>query len=342
VNAHQTNVWVNAQTGDRTLASLPLFHSYGMTMCMNANVLGGATMLLVPDPRDTKDILKTIDRHRPAYYPGVPAMYVAINNHPQVTRYDLSSIKACCSGAAPLPVEVQQRFQEITGGRLVEGYGLSEASPVTHGNPTHGECRIGTIGVPWPDTDVKIVDPDTGEREADIGEVGELCIRGPQVMKGYWHMPTETANVLRVHPEGGDPWLHTGDLARMDQDGYFHIVDRKKDMILGAGGYNIYPREIEEVLYEHPKVVEAAAVGIPIEDKGERVKIYVVLKEGETATKEEFITFCKENLAPYKVPKFVEFRHELPKTLVGKVLRRALLEEELDRKTGPDGASGPA
>jgi long-chain acyl-CoA synthetase len=341
VNAYQTNVWVDAQAGDRTLTSLPLFHSYGMTMCMNTSVLGGGTMILVPDPRDTDDILKNIDRHHPAYYPGVPAMYVAINNHPQVPKYDLSSIKTCCSGAAPLPMEVQQRFQEITGGRLVEGYGLSEASPVTHGNPAYGECRIGTIGVPWPDTEVKIVDADTGEREVDIGEVGELCIRGPQVMKGYWRMPTETTNVLRVHPEGGDPWLHTGDLARMDQDGYFQIVDRKKDMILGAGGYNIYPREIEEVLYEHPKVMEAAAVGIPIEGKGERVKIYVVLKEGETATSEEFVAFCKENLAPYKVPKLVEFRHELPKTLVGKVLRRALLEEELDRKTGPDAPSSP-
>jgi long-chain acyl-CoA synthetase len=341
-NAYQINVWVNAQAGERTLASLPLFHSYGMTMCMNASVLAGATMILVPDPRDTGDVLKNIDRHRPAYYPGVPAMYVAINNHPQVNRYDLSSIKACCSGAAPLPAEVQQRFQEITGGRLVEGYGLSEASPVTHGNPAYGKCYIGTIGVPWPDTEAKIVDADAGEEEVDVGQVGELCVRGPQVMAGYWRMPAETTNVLRVHAEGGAPWLHTGDLARMSKNGYFQIVDRKKDMILGAGGYNIYPREIEEVLYEHPQVREVAAVGIPVEDKGEQVKIYVVLKEGETATEEELIAFCKENLAPYKVPRFVEFRDELPKTLVGKVLRRALLEEEHDRETGPNRSSGPA
>ena len=225
-------------------------------------------------------------------------------------------------------MEVQQRFQRLTGARLVEGYGLSEASPVTHANPIFGDNRVGTIGVPWPDTEVKIMDADTGERELGGGEEGELCVRGPQVMRGYWQMPTETANTLRSHDDGGGPWLHTGDIARMDQDGYFQIVDRKKDMILGAGGYNIYPREVEDVLYEHPKVVEAAAVGIPVPDKGERVKAYVVLQEGESATEEEIIAFCRENLAPYKVPKFVEFRDDLPKSMVGKILRRVLLEEE--------------
>jgi long-chain acyl-CoA synthetase len=255
-------------------------------------------------------------------------MYVAINNHPDVHKYDLSSIEACNSGAAPLPVEVQQRFQELTGARLVEGYGLSEASPITHANPAFGEDRVGTIGLPWPDTEVKIVDAETGDHVLGVGDVGELCVRGPQVMKGYWQMPTETANALRRDPDGGGPWLYTGDLAVMDADGYFQIVDRKKDMILGAGGYNIYPREIEDVLYEHPKILEAAAAGVPLEGKGERVKAYVVLKEGETATEAEIISFCREHLAPYKVPKFVEFRDELPKTLVGKVLRRALVEEE--------------
>jgi long-chain acyl-CoA synthetase len=260
-------------------------------------------------------------------------MYVAINNHPDVNKYDLTSLKVCNSGAAPLPVEVQQRFQELTGARLIEGYGLSEATPVTHANPAYGESRIGTIGVPYPDTEVKIVDLVTGENVMGIGETGELCIRGPQVMKGYWGMPTETANALRPDADGGDPWLYTGDLAIMDEDGYFQIVDRKKDMILGAGGYNVYPREIEDVLYEHPKVLEAAAAGIPVAGKGERVKVYIVLKEGETATKEEFLAFCQENLAPYKVPKFVEFRDDLPKTLVGKVLRRALVEEEIKRQS---------
>jgi long-chain acyl-CoA synthetase len=204
----------------------------------------------------------------------------------------------------------------------VEGYGLSEATPVTHANPIFGENRIGTIGLPFPGTDSKIVDVETGKRDLPPGEVGELIIRGPQVMKGYWQMPTETTNVLR------DGWLHTGDMARMDEDGYFQIVDRKKDMILGAGGFNVYPREVEEVLYQHPKVKECAVVGIPMEDKGERVKAYIVLKEGETATEEELIEFCKENLIYYKRPKFIEFRDELPKTMVGKVLRRVLLEEE--------------
>jgi long-chain acyl-CoA synthetase len=335
VNAYQTNVWANAvEAEDRTLTTLPLFHSYGMTMCMNASVLGAGTMILIADPRDLDDILKNIDKHRPAFYPGVPAMYVAINNHPQVDKYDLRSIRTCSSGAAPLPVEVQQHFQELTGAHLVEGYGLSEASPVTHGNPALGQDRIGTIGVPWPDTEVKIVDAETGETVLGVGEVGELCVRGPQVMKGYWNMPTETANTLRPDPEGGDPWLYTGDMSVMDENGYFKIVDRKKDMILGAGGYNIYPREIEDVLYEHPKVLEAAAAGIPVEGKGERVKIYVVLKPGQTATGDEILAFCKENLAPYKVPRFVEFRDELPKTLVGKVLRRALVEEERKRQAG--------
>ncbi|MDY6875896.1 MAG: long-chain fatty acid--CoA ligase [Chloroflexota bacterium] len=332
VNAYQGKVWSNAvDAKDSAVTTLPLFHSYGMTLCMNTSVLGAGTMILIPDPRDIDDILKNIDKHRPTFYPGVPAMYVAINNHPEAGKYDLGSLKFCCSGAAPLPVEVQRRFQELTGARLVEGFGLSEATPVTHGNPAYGECRIGTIGVPWPDTEARIVDVETGTKVLGVGEVGELCVRGPQVMRGYWQMPTETANALRPDPEGGAPWLHTGDLACVDEDGYFQIVDRKKDMILGAGGFNVYPREIEDVLYEHPKVLEAAAAGIPVPGKGERVKIYVVLKEGETATGEEFIAFCKENLAPYKVPKFVEFRDELPKTLVGKVLRRVLVEEERKR-----------
>jgi long-chain acyl-CoA synthetase len=331
-NAYQVVTWVDAFDKQyTTLTSLPLYHSYAMTCCMNVGAITGGTAILVPNPRDLDDVLKTIQAHRPDFYPGVPALYVAINNHPDVNKYDLTSLMACNSGAAPLPLEVQQRFQELTGARLVEGYGLSEASPVTHANPQFGDSRLGTIGLPYPDTEVKIVDPESGDTVLGIGEVGEICIRGPQVMKGYWNMPTETANTLRVGPEGGDPWLHTGDMSVMDKDGYFQIVDRKKDMILGAGGYNIYPREIEDVLFEHPKVLEAAAVGVPIPDKGERVKIYIVLKEGEAATEEEFIAFCKENLAPYKVPKYVEFRDDLPKTLVGKVLRRELLEEEKRR-----------
>jgi long-chain acyl-CoA synthetase len=333
VNAYQVTTWVNGHgAGNTVLTALPLYHSYAMTCCMNPGCVTPGTAILVPDPRDLDDVLKTIDKHKPDLYPGVPAMYVAINNHPEVNKYDLTSLKACVSGAAPLPVEVQEKFHEITGANLVEGYGLSEASPVTHANPINVGCHIGTIGLPYPDTEVRIMDVETGETVLGVGEVGELCIRGPQVMRGYWNMPTETANTLRSDPEGGDPWLHTGDIAMMDEDGYFAIVDRKKDMILGAGGYNIYPREIEDVLYEHPKVQEAAAAGIFIPDKGERVKAFVVLKEGQTATEEEIIEFCRENMAPYKVPKFVEFRQDLPKTLVGKILRRELVEEEAKRQ----------
>jgi long-chain acyl-CoA synthetase len=333
INAYQAKVWINASDeAESTLTTLPLFHSYGMTTCMNLSALTSGTAILVPNPRDIDDIIKTIHKERPDYYPGVPAMYVAVNNYPDLHKYDLSSLKTCSSGAAPLAPEVQKKFQAITGGRLNEGYGLSETSPVTHGNPAYGESRIGTIGLPWPDTEVKIVDAETGERLIGIDEEGELCVRGPQVMKGYWNMPTETANTLRSDPDGGRPWLHTGDIATMDEDGYFRIVDRKKDMILGAGGFNIYPREIEDVLYENPKVLEGAAAGVPVEGKGERVKAYIVLKPGESATQEEIIAFCREHLAPYKVPKFVEFRDELPKTLVGKVLRRELVREEKERQ----------
>jgi long-chain acyl-CoA synthetase len=324
-NAVQIRAWLPRMKrgGDSILTSLPLFNCYGMTTCMNLAVLSASSMILIPNPRVMPHILKSINKHHPTLYPGVPALYVAINNYPDLESFDVSSIRACISGAAPLPVEVQQKFQELTGARLVEGYGLSEATPVTHANPIFGDNRIGTIGLPFPSTDAKIVDAETGERDLEPGEVGELVVRGPQVMKGYWRMPTETSNTLR---EG---WLHTGDLATCDEDGYFQIVDRKKDMILGAGGYNIYPREVEEVLYEHPAVKECAVVGVPISvEKGERVKAFVVLREGETATEEEIIEFCRENLAPYKVPKFVEFRDELPMTMVGKVLRRVLLEEE--------------
>ena len=323
-NAVQIRGWFpRLHKGQETfLTSLPLFHSYGMSTCLNLGILLAGSILLIANPRVLVHVLKSIDKHHPTVYPAVPALYVAINNYPEIDKFDVSSIKACISGAAPLPVEVQQKFQQLTGGRLVEGYGLSEATPVTHANPIYGENRIGTIGLPFPSTDARIVDTETGTQDLPPGEVGELAVRGPQVMKGYWQMPTETANVLR------DGWLYTGDMARMDEDGYFQIVDRKKDMILGAGGFNIYPREVEEVLYQHPKVKSAAAVGVPVPGKGERVKAYVVLKEGETATEEEIIEFCRENMTRYKVPKFVEFRQDLPMTMVGKVLRRVLLEEE--------------
>jgi long-chain acyl-CoA synthetase len=333
VNAYQCKVWLNAKEAEHvTLVQIPLFHSYGMTIGMNLSVLIASTMLLVPDPRDFDDVIGTIVRYRPTLYPGVPAMYNALINHPKSAKYDLRSIKLCISGASALPVQVQEKFQALTGARLVEGYGLSEASPVTHANPLFGENRIGTIGLPWPDTEVKLVDTEMGEAEVAEGEAGELCIRGPQVMKGYWNNPAETQNVLRYDAKGGAPWLYTGDIATMDEDGYFRIVDRKKDVVIGTGGYKIFPREIEEVLYQHPKVLEAAAVGVPSEDKGDRVKIFVALKPGETATAEEIIGHCQANLAPYKVPKHIEFRESLPKTITGKPLRRILRTEEMNKQ----------
>jgi len=326
VNAMQCQVWLQTRTaGETVMAALPISHSYGMTTCLNHGVYAASTLILIPNPRDIKFVLNNIAKYKPTFFPGVPTLYVAINNHPDIAKYDLSSIRACISGGAGLPKEVQLKFQEITGGVLVEGYGLTETSPVTHANPLTDECRIGTIGLPWPNTDCKLVDVDDGETEVAPGQPGELCIRGPQVMKGYWNRPEETAAVLK------DGWLHTGDIAVMDDDGFFRIVDRKKDMII-AGGYNIYPREIEEALYEHPKVKEAVAVGIPHAYRGETVKVYVVLKAGETASEEEIIAWCKDRLAKYKVPRAVEFRAELPKTMVGKVLRRALGEEELAKQ----------
>jgi len=282
-------------------------------------------------------VLKSINKHKPSLFPGVPALYVSINNYPDVRKYEVSSIRYCVSGAAGLPPEVQQAFEKLTGGKLVEGFGLSEATPVTHVNPIYGKRKEGSwIGVPVSDTLATIMDLENGEMPLGVNEIGELVIQDPQVMLGYWNMPTETANVLREHPDlGPGLWLHTGDIARMDSDGFFQIVDRKKDMILGTGGFNIYPREVEEVLYAHPKVLEAAAAGVPVgKEKGERVKAYVVLKPGETATEEEIIEYCRQNLAPYKVPRFVEFRTELPKSTVCKVLRRVLVEEELRRLQG--------
>ena len=259
-------------------------------------------------------------------------MYNAINNFPNVQKYDVTSIKFCISGAAPLPIEVCRTFEEITGGKLIEGYGLTEASPVTHGNPLFGKRKIGSIGLPFPDTDCQIADLETGEGPLPVGEIGELRIKGPQVMKGYWNNPKETTECLK------DGWLYTGDIGKMDDEGYFYILDRKKDMII-CGGFNVYPRDIDEVLLQHAKVQDAVAVGIPDPDRGEAVKAYVVLKEGETATEEEIISFCSENLAKYKVPTCVEFRAELPKTMIGKVLRKALREEERKKQEDAGGGS---
>ena len=323
-NVYQMRAWgepLGLDEGKEViLGVIPLFHVYGMVVVMHFAMLGGAAMVLLPR-WETEQVLKAIDRYKPSYFPGVPTMYVALNSHTEVTKYDLRSIKLCNSGAAPLPVEVQQQFEEFTGGKLAEGYGLSEAPTATHANPVVGMRKTGSIGLPLPDVEAKVMDAETGEKEMPLGEIGELVVRGPQVMKGYWNRPQETEMVLRGE------WLYTGDLARMDEDGFFFIVDRKKEMII-AGGFNIYPRDVEEVLYEHPKIKEAACYGIPDPYRGQTVKVAVVLKEGESATEDEIIEFCRPRLARYKIPKLVEFTDTLPKSLIGKVLRRVLVEQE--------------
>lgn len=322
-NVYQCRRWMwDLKEGEENILSvIPFFHVYGMTVCMNLSILLGSAMILLPKFK-TIDVLKAIDRYRPSAFPGVQAMYVAINNYPNVDSFNISSIRACISGAGPLALEVQEEFERLTGGRVVEGYGLTEASPVTHANPIYGKRKKGSIGIPFPDTDARVIDMKDGEKVLPVGEVGELQVRGTQVMKGYWNRQDETDAVLK------DGWLSTGDMAKMDEEGYFYIVDRKKDMIKTVGE-NVYPREIEEVLYRYPKIKEAVIVGIPEKFSSEIIKAYIVLKEGESATENEIIEFCRENLAKFKVPKMIEFREELPKTMIGKVLRRKLLEEEM-------------
>lgn len=316
-NALQLRAWFpRARRGEGTFLSvLPFFHVYGMTVALNVPVSLGATLILIPRFA-IEEVLRTIKRYRPTIFPGVPTIYVAINHHPHIERYELSSIQECIAGAAPLPVEVKHRFETLSGSHLVEGYGLSEASPVTHCNPFYGQPVEGSIGLPLPDTDARIADPDGGALLGS-GEVGELIIRGPQVMAGYWNRPEETARTLR------DGWLHTGDLARMDEKGYFYIVDRMKELI-NCSGFKVYPRQVEEVLYSHPGVQEAAVVGVPDPYRGESVKAFVVAKAGVRLETSELMEFCRENLAKYEVPREIEFREVLPKSLVGKVLKREL------------------
>lgn len=304
------------------LTAIPLFHSFGMIVAMNFGIMIGGTLVLIADPRDQKDLLGSINKYRPTIFPGVPAMYVAINNNPDVAagKYDIHSINVCVSGSAPLLAETKQRFEELSGGTLVEGFGLTEAHVVTHANPLNGENRTGSIGLPLPGIDCRIVDAEDGDLDLPVGEIGELVVKGPSIMQGYWQMPTETANTLR------DGWLYTGDIARMDEDGYFYIEDRKKDMII-AGGFNIYPREVEEVLATHPAVLEVAVAGVADPKRGETVKAWIVKKPGDTTSEEEIIIWSKDHLAKYKYPRLIEFRDALPKTIVGKVLKRELVKE---------------
>jgi long-chain acyl-CoA synthetase len=322
-NSSMCTAWLyKSKPGEESvLGIVPFFHVYGMTIIMILSVMQAYKMIILPK-FDALTTLKTIQKQRPTLFPGAPTIYIGLLNHPDLKKYDLSSIDSCLSGSAPLPIEVQEEFEKVTGGKLVEGYGLTESSPVTHSNFLWDRPRVkGSIGVPWPNTEVRIVSMDDGGI-MPVKEIGEIIIKGPQVMKGYWNRPDATEETVK------DGWLYTGDLGYMDEDGYFYVVDRKKDMII-AGGYNIYPREIEEVLYEHPDVLEAVAAGIPDPYRGETVKAYVVLKEGSKVTSDELNQFARKYLAAYKAPRLYEFRTELPKTAVGKILRRTLVEEEM-------------
>jgi long-chain acyl-CoA synthetase len=324
-NTTQSTMWrtyFKTQEADRALMVIPLFHVYGLTVGMMIGALQGATLILIPK-YDVELLIDAITRYRPTIFPGVPTLYVSLLNHARAGEIDFSSIKYFNSGSAPLPLEVIDRWEALTGGILRQGYGLSETSPTTHAQTILGLRKPESCGIPYPDTECKIVDLETGEREMPVGEPGELIIRGPQVMRGYWQQPEETARALRPDADGRGPWFYTGDIARMDEDGYFYIVQRKKDMIL-VSGFNVYPGEVEEVLYLHPAVMEAGVVGVSDAYRGERVLAYVALRPDAKATAEELIEHCKASLTRYKVPSEIRFLPELPKTAVGKMLHRSL------------------
>jgi long-chain acyl-CoA synthetase len=305
------------------LGALPFFHSFGLTCSMNNAIFAGWTNILIPSPRPEK-LLAAIRKYRPTFTPLVPTMYIALLNHPDIRKTSLTCIKGCFSGSAPLPLEVIRKFEGLTGAAISEGFGLTEAAPITHANPFNGVRKVGSVGLPFPDTDCRIVDLAEGTTDVPVGQSGELLVRGPQVMKGYWKNPQETARTLK------DGWLFTGDIARMDEDGYFYIVDRKKDMAI-CGGHNVYPREIEEVLYSHPKIKEVCAIGLPHPSRGEQIKVFVVAAEDESVATEELIEYCQTRLADYKLPTQFEFRKDLPKSDVGKILKKVLREEELQK-----------
>lgn len=327
-NTLMIHSWMtNCEDGrEVVLMAIPLFHVYGMVAGMCFAIRAAATMVMIPNPRDIKDVLDSIQKYKASVYPGVPTMYNAINNHPdvQAKKYDLSTIKACISGSAPLMRETKEKFEALTGGKLVEGFGMSETPTATHCNPLFGKNPPGSIGIPLPDIDARIISLEDEVTVLPPGEVGELVVRGPNIMKGYFNMPTETQNALR------DGWLYTGDIARMDEDGFFYIVDRKKELIK-PGGYQVWPREVEEVIAQNPKVMEVGVAGVPDAYRGETVKAWVVLKPGQTADEEEIKDWCRERMAKFKVPTHVEFRNELPKTTVGKILRRELVRQHKEK-----------
>ena len=323
-NVQQIHGWfVNVEIGEEVLLSaLPYFHIFGLTVCMCWPIRAAAGIVLMPNPRDIPAMVKNISKHRVTLFPAVPAMFQAINQFPGIDRVDLSSVKACFSGSAPLTEDVQVGFESMTGAKIVEGFGLTETSPVATVNPLLGTRKIGYIGIPVSDTDVRVVDAEDGQTDVPVGQEGELILKGPQIMKGYWKQPEATAEMIK------DGWLYTGDLAIQDEDGYLRIVGRKKDMIL-AGGYNIYPDEIDRVLANHPSVLESCTIGVPDEKRGETVKAFVMIQPDEVVTEEELDTWCRESLAAYKVPRSYEFREELPKSSMMKLLRRVLRDEEI-------------
>jgi len=331
-NVQQINAWFQGMEPGREviLVCLPLFHVFGMTVGMNWAVSTGAAMVLMPNPRDFDLLVRSISKHRVTLFPGVPALFNGLNEYPGIDGIDVSSVKACFSGSAPIPVDVLERFEALTGAKIVEGFGMSETSPVATVNPLQGLRKVGTVGIAVSDTDLKIVDPDDPAVEMPTGKEGELVLRGPQVTQGYWNRPDETAKTII------DGWLHTGDLATLDEDGYVRIVGRKKDMI-SAGGFKVYPDEVDAVLMSHPDVLEAATVGVPDEKRGETVKSFLVLRPGARLTASQVEEFCRESLAAYKVPRQVEFLDELPKSSVMKVLRRELRERESAQSAGVDG-----
>lgn len=321
-NCLQSVAWfTTAQDGKEvTLSVIPFFHMYGMQIAMLLTIFKASALVLFPR-FELQQCLMAIDTYQPTIFPGVPALYIAFINSPDVNKHDLHSVRMCLSGAAPLPQEVQRDFEALSGGRLVEGYGLTESSPLTHANPILGERRAGSIGIPVPSTDARIVNPENADEVLPPGSIGELAIKGPQVFQGYWNRPEDSVSTLR------NGWLITGDIARMDDDGFFYIVERKKDMII-IGGYKVFPRDIEEELFKYPKIKDATVIGVPHAKMGEVPKAFVVLKEGETCTEAEIVDYMSKNVADYKVPRQVEFRDALPKTIIGKVLKRQLMEEE--------------
>lgn len=330
-NVTQSRMWLpNAAVGhERMLGVLPFFHVFAMTAIMNFAILLGSRIIMLPR-FELEQVIKTIHKKRPTLFPAVPTIYTAINHYEYLAKYDLRSVKFCISGGAPLPIEVKRDFERLTGCVVVEGYGLSETSPVTHCNPVEGENKTGSIGLPVPNTYVDIVSLEDHTTSLPQGERGEICIRGPQVMKGYWRNPSETDAVMETTPDGVR--LHTGDVGYLDEDGYTFIVDRIKDMI-AAGGFKIYPRIVEEAIYLHPAVEECIVAGVPDPYRGQTVKAWIKLRAGQAATVDELKAFLKDKLSPIEMPKLFEFRDSLPKTLIGKLSRKMMLEEEAKKKS---------